>query len=221
MSIYHKKYLGLGIENLRYCLVIISYLIILLIITLDVTIVSAEETLKVTIGQDTIFTTCNFHNYETAVAPFHPGKLPPNILNAYAKEQQAFCEVKATTNQEGTAKAWVGVFFSVETNTEGKQSQEAEVSITIDYCVAADFNVALPQYGGGGSTHARCEAFIDGALVDREEIPFAHYSNHDLKSEIKTVTRKILPRSRKELHGSGAYLCYGRYLCSRTCTYAI
>ena len=159
---------------------------ILLRFILGVTPVSAEETLKVILGQDRVFETCNWHDQKTEVAPYHPGKLAPTTLYSNSSGQIAISQVIAGPNQEGTASAWVGVIFSVEANDAGEQAREAEISITAQYDATANLNV-----GTGGSTQARVLTEIAGNFDDLTMINFGN-SNHDATSGTKTITHKIL-----------------------------
>jgi hypothetical protein len=173
--------------NSKCYLLLVLWLTIIVRILLWATPVLAEEALRVIIGQDSVFETCNWHDKKTEVAPYHPGKLPPTTLYSDSSGQIAVSQVIAGSNQEGIAGAWVGFNFSVAANEDGEQAREAEISITVQFDAAADFNVDT-----GGSTQARILTEIAGNLDDVVMINFVQNSDKDARSGSKTITRKVL-----------------------------
>jgi Tfp pilus assembly protein PilX len=149
--------------------------------------VDAEDNVEVTIGQDAVFTSYNLHETSTAVAPNHPGKESPSVMDANSTGQEAATHVLSGINQEGNAKGSVGVRFLVQPSVTGVAEATADISITISYSLTVDFNVGT----AGGSVDAIVYSRMPGydEMVDR--INYLHYPNTSHSDGTVTVTHQV------------------------------
>ena len=194
IRISHAIYkIGEGEDLKRFIFAIVVTLFMLsMLLTLNINAVQAQDDYVVKIGEDKIFTSCNFHNTETAAAPYHPSQGSPSIMEATSNDQLTTAHILANAYQEGYSKGLVGVAFAVEANTDGQEAMLADVSITFDYSLNVDFQVPPPSENGGGSANAEVYGSIAGNQEMVDQINFVHYSDSADVSSTKTLTRRIL-----------------------------
>lgn len=176
-----------GLKELNLCFMFLM----LLVAVFCVPSIFAQENFIVTIGQNKVFTTTNIHDTETGAGSNHQWRDMPSIIDANSAGQEASTHILAEIYQEGFAKSWVGVNFTVVANKDGKETQEANISIKFDYRLSADFQVPPPSEGGGGSV----DAIISGLIAEKHytvyRINFVHYSNKGQKSGNETLMHRL------------------------------